>query len=122
MKVLKSVFEPRRKSKRPPMGVKLYVPMQSMSIAEMLRRFVRREALPVEHRAVYADVGYDLEKISKMDPVEQDEVLSEVKERVSKLQGEYDAAIQQQKADAAAARAKKKVVKQKDPKEESPKK
>lgn len=100
-------------------GKKTFVPMASMSIQEMLRRFVRREALPVEKEAVYIDAGYDLEKVSKMDRVDQQDILDEVREKRGRL--ESDIAAEIAKAKAEAAPVKKKVVRQKDPKNSDPK-
>lgn len=113
MKKLYSILR-KTPTKRPPgSGVKLTVPRAAMSIAEMLRRYVRREALPMERHAVYIDAGHDLEKLSKMDRVDQQDVLNEVRDNVARMKKEYEAAT----APPAAPAPKKKVVpKQKDPK------
>lgn len=58
---------------------KITLPNQCMSLAEMLRRFVRREALPAERQGVYVESDYDLEKVAKMDRVDQEEVLEVMK-------------------------------------------
>lgn len=60
-------------------GKRVTVPNQCMSLEEMLRRFVRREALPVEKQGVYVESEYDLEKLAKEDRVHQEEVLAEMK-------------------------------------------
>lgn len=102
-------------------GVKSkYVPDQAMSIAEMFRRFVRREPLPAEKDGVYVESEYDLEKISHMDVIEKQEVLAEMKERTTLKENKMKAAQEKQRkaeeeklkaAEAAAS------LKQSDPKE-----
>jgi len=63
-------------------GVKrVTIPGQCMSLAEMFRRFVRREPLPVEKQAIYVESDYDLEKVSTMDRVDQEVILEEMKEK-----------------------------------------
>lgn len=85
-------------------GVKrLTVPGQCMSLAEMFRRFVRREPLPSEKRGMYYEGEFDLEKVAKMDRVEQDEILEELKEKNAGRKAKAEAAIK--KAEEAAASA-----------------
>jgi len=55
------------------------LPNQCMSLAEMFRRFVRREPLPVEKKGVYIEGEHDLEKLAQLDRVEQDELLDQLK-------------------------------------------
>lgn len=65
---------------------KYVVPMQSMSLREILRRFVRKESLPVSHEGTYNDeYDHDLEKLAKEDMVVQEEVLNEVKAKAAAL-------------------------------------
>lgn len=45
------------------------VPNQSMSLREILRRFVRKESLPVSQEGIYEERMGDLEKMSKEDIV-----------------------------------------------------
>lgn len=77
------------------------LPNQCMSLAEMLRRYVRREPLPAAKDGVYVETDYDLEKLTKMDRVEQEEVLTEIKETVSKKRKrveEEDKRVSEEKA------------------------
>lgn len=107
-------------TKRPPFkGPKLVVPRACMSIQEMLQRFVRREALPMEKPGIYVDAGYDLEKVAGMDRVDQQDVLNEVRDDVDRKKSALDSEVARQelaKAKASPAPAKKKVKVQKDPK------
>lgn len=96
------------------------VPNQAMSLREMLRRFVRREALPVEKEGVYVESEYDLEKIPFMDRTEQDAILAEQKEKTAKAKAKVDK-FRKDEADRAIAEevAKRKAEeakKQSDPK------
>lgn len=50
---------------------KIVVPDQSLSLEEILLRFSRNEALPIGQDAGYHESEDDLEKISKMDPVDK---------------------------------------------------
>lgn len=65
-------------------GVKrVTVPGQSMSLREIVRRYVRREAMPVGvTEGVYETRFGDLEKISKMDLVEQHEHIQSLKDAI----------------------------------------
>lgn len=102
-------------------GVKrVTLPNQCMSLSEMLRRFVRREALPAAKDGVYIETDYDLEKVSKMDRVEQDEIISELKQTVStrkKAMDDEDKRLTEERA--AKKRAERQALKdelsQKDP-------
>lgn len=94
-------------------GKKLVVPNATMSLHEMLRRFVRREQLPVEKAGSYFESDYDLEKVSKMDRVDQEEILSEMKQKTAtakkKAQTEYQR-LEKERKD------KEDLLKQSDPK------
>lgn len=81
-------------------GVKrVTIPNQCMSLQEMLRRFVRREPLPVERQGVFIESDYDLEKLSTLDRTEQDEVVADMKRDVASKKKKVDDA----KAKVAAA-------------------
>lgn len=90
-----------------------------MSLREMLRRFVRREPLPVEKEGVYIETEYDLEKIPHMDRTEQEEIHAEMKAKADKAKSkvekkkkdEVDAAIA-----AEVAKQKAEALQQSDPK------
>lgn len=106
------------------------LPNQAMSLAEMFRRFVRREPLPVEKEGVYVESDYDLEKIAHMDTVEKEEVLQEMKEstrvkeaKVKKAQEAHEAkeAAKKKRDDEAEADMRARIEKQKDPKDSSSK-
>lgn len=71
-------------------GKRRTVPNSAISLQEMLRRFIRREPLPVEKQGVYVEGQYDLEKIGSLDRVEQDELLSVLRS---------DTAVKKQKVD-----------------------
>lgn len=65
---------------------KVVVPRQSMSLKDILRRFVKRESLPLVKEGTYEDrYDYDLEKLAKEDRVVQDEVISDLKARTKEL-------------------------------------
>jgi len=68
-------------------GVKrVVVPMQSMSLQEIIKRFVRNEALPVAKEGVYNDqYDYDLEKLAHEDLTVQHEVMAEMKAKADTL-------------------------------------
>lgn len=81
---------------------KCTVPNQSMSIREILQRFVKRESLPVARNGVYEERFGDLEKISKADITEQFEAADEFKAVQKKFkkqeQDKYDKAEAARKA------------------------
>lgn len=85
----------------------IVVPDQSMTLKEILRRFVRRESLPVEHNGIYAEGFGDLEKMVHEDFVEQEERINELRKKVedgkAKSRKEVDAkAKAKSEADPAA--------------------
>lgn len=109
-------------------GVKrVTLPNQCMSLQEMLRRFVRREPLPVEKKGIYHESDYDLEKLATADRTEQDEVLEVMKRDVEAKKKkvtdakEKEAAEKKARDDAAEADMRKRIEKQNDPKESIPK-
>lgn len=95
MRVLHKV-QPRRRIMST--GKKQVVPNACMSLEEMLRRFVRREQLPVEKQGVYVETDYDLEKVAKMDRVEQDEILQELKVDTAKKKAKAEKAVAEKAA------------------------
>lgn len=80
------LYPPVTRSPRYFPGVKKRtLPNQCMSLAEMFRRFVRREPLPTEKNGIYVESDYDLEKLAHLDRVEQDEILDEMKSKTEAL-------------------------------------
>lgn len=85
-------------------GVKEIVkPNQSMALAEILRRFIKRESLPAMKEGIYVEGQGDLEKMSKEDIYTRHEMVSEQKKKVAKIKKELD----EQKNNSAKASAKK---------------
>lgn len=81
-------------------GVKrVTVPNQSMSLREIVQRFIRREPLPMSKEGLYEERFGDLEKLSKEDIVIQ---LARAKELKSQIAGFNDR--QKAKADAVVAK------------------
>jgi len=77
------------------------IPNQSMTLQEIIRRFVKREPLPQQKEGIYNEGEYDLEKVAKADMVEQDIILEEVKKdvevkrkRAKKVQEDIERAMQ----------------------------
>lgn len=97
---------------------KFTIPNQSMTLQEILRRFVKREPLPLEHEGTFYDGEYDLEKLSKADRTEQDEVLSNVRDTVKRLKDDISQNEAKEKAAKKARIEAKKAekLKQQDPK------
>jgi len=60
------------------------VPNQSMSLKEIIQRFMRRESLPVSKEGVYNDQLGDLEKIKNLDMTEQVERIEELKTNIAR--------------------------------------
>lgn len=60
------------------------LPNQSMTLQEIIRRFVKKESLPIEMQGVYNDTyDYDLEKLGKADITIREEVVAELKVKVA---------------------------------------
>lgn len=68
-------------------GVKrVTVPNQSMSLREIISRFVRREPLPVSKEGVYEDRFGDLEKLKREDITVQMERVERIKAQLSDIE------------------------------------
>lgn len=89
------------------------VPNQSMTLKEILRRFVRRESLPIERQGIYAEGFGDLEKIMHEDFTVQEERLNEVRKKVENAK-EKDARA---KADAKSKAKAGEAARETDPSE-----
>lgn len=79
------------------------IPNQSLTIRQILQRYVRHEPLPLAHDGLYEDRFGDLEKISHADITEQMDRIAEIKamiKRVEKYQSDLEVKA---KADALAA-------------------
>jgi len=61
------------------------VPNQSLSLNEIVKRFVRREALPVMHDGVYEERFGDLEKLKYADIYDRREKAKELKALVDEF-------------------------------------
>lgn len=59
---------------------KLTVPDQSMSLKEILQRFVRGESLPIDKGGEYHESEDDLEKLARMDLVDKAEYIEQQRE------------------------------------------
>jgi len=67
-------------------GCKVFtVPMQFMTLREIIKRFVRRESLPVEKEGVYQDRMGDLEKMARQDITYQMEHVDFYKKAISNV-------------------------------------
>lgn len=86
-------------------GVKrMTVPGQSLSLREIVRRFVRREALPVNAKdGVYEHRFGDLEKISKLDLVEQHEIIDSLKVKIADFNAREKARVAKEAEEKVAA-------------------
>jgi len=69
---------------------KVVVPKQSMSLREIVRRFVRRESLPVSHEGVYENRFGDLEKMRNLDIVDQLEIADDLKAKIKAFEKRTD--------------------------------
>lgn len=83
---------------------KIVVPNQSMTLKEILRRFVRRESLPVEKQGIYAEGFGDLEKMMHEDFTVQEERINELKKRVEDVKAKDASAKADAQAKASAKR------------------
>lgn len=68
-------------------GVKrVTVPNQSMSLRDIIQRFVRRESLPVSKEGIYEERFGDLEKLKHQDITVQMEKVEEMREKLMKIE------------------------------------
>lgn len=75
------------------------VPNQSMSLKEILQRFVRRESLPISREVVYEERFGDLEKLSKEDIVIKMQKVEELKGQIAAFNKRQKDKAEKQKAD-----------------------
>lgn len=75
---------------------KIVVPNQSMSLQEILKRFIKRESLPVARQGVYEERFGDLEKLDKAD-------ITEKMDRIEQLKSDIAAFNKREKERAEAA-------------------
>lgn len=89
---------------------RVVVPMQSMRLQEIVRRFVRRESLPVSKEGIYNDEhDIDLEKIMDEDFTVQEEVINEMQQKVKDLDKKVKMEEAQRKDAMSKAAAKKRA-------------
>jgi len=81
------LYPPRRQKGQSFKGVKkVVVPNQSMTLQQILKRFIKHEALPIVKEGVYSDEqDIDLEKFKHEDPVDQEEMIQEQRVRTEGL-------------------------------------
>lgn len=76
----KSIANPSTSEGRLPIGKKITVPDQTMSLEEILSRFTRGEAVAVGRDINYHESDDDLEKVSRMDLVDKEEYIDRLKQ------------------------------------------
>lgn len=97
------------------------VPDQSLSLAEILRRFTRHEVLPVGHKGQYgsevlmdpesdSELNIDVEKLRHADLTEKAEYRSTVREKIQEFEREEDARKEREAKEKAERIAKKKAA------------
>jgi len=100
------LYPPVRKIGQSFKGVKrCTVPNQSLSLKEIVKRFIRREQLPVAKNGVYEERFGDLEKISKMDIYDQMEVVKDLDSKIKAFIERDKERSDKAKADALASPA-----------------
>lgn len=86
-------------------GVKKHtVPNQSLGLREIIKRFVRRESLPVSKDGLYEERFGDIEKISRLDITEQMEVVQDLKEKIARFERNMEAQEKKREEEAAKKR------------------
>jgi len=73
------------------------IPSQSMSLKEIIRRFVRRESLPIEKDGIYEERMGDLEKLANADITEKMERVEQLKSTIKKATKSYEEKNQSKK-------------------------
>lgn len=77
------LYAPTRDASQSFAGVKRYtVPQQNMSLREIIKRFIRKESLPVEQNGVYYEGLGDLEKLAKADIFDRTERAKDLKDKI----------------------------------------
>lgn len=79
----------RYKRKDQQWGKKQTVPNQSMSLQEIIKRFTRKEALPLEKEGVFEDRFGDLEKLSREDITVRHERARQLKDWAKRGEADY---------------------------------
>lgn len=60
------------------------VPNQSMTLKDIIARFMRKESLPIEKEGIYAENLGDIEKISREDVTVRHERAADLREKINK--------------------------------------
>lgn len=86
---------------------RVVVPNQSMSLQEIIKRFVRRESLPVAKDGYYEERFGDIEKLAHADMVIQMERVEELKSQIAvhekRIKERQELIVKQQKEAAEAS-------------------
>lgn len=91
----------------------MVVPDQSMGLKEIIKRFIRKESLPIQKQGFYEDRFGDLEKMANEDIVVQLERAKEIGDYLARAKAHMDkveadkAAAAKIEADKAAERQRK---------------
>lgn len=95
---------PRKAWKQSFHGVpKVMVPSQSLTLREILSRFVRREPLPATKEGIYEERFGDIEKMSHLDIAEQMEVVADLKEKIKGFNEREKARVEKEASEKAQA-------------------
>lgn len=72
-------------------GVKIVtVPNQSMTLRDILKRFIRKESLPVQQEGIYAENLGDLEKLARQDITVRMERAQELHNKLDRVRKAQD--------------------------------
>lgn len=81
---------------------KVVVPMQSMTLREIIKRFIRKESLPIEKQGMYAENMGDLEKIAKEDIYYKMERVENLKSGIAKGKKKHEEDLESKASEARA--------------------
>jgi len=80
---------------------KVTVPMQSMTLREIIQRFIRKESLPIEKEGMYEDRMGDLEKLSREDITVQHDRAADLKDKIKKAEDRMKKKAEEEEAKKA---------------------
>lgn len=80
------------------------VPNQSMSLREIVTRFIKKESLPISKEGIYSEVHGDLEKIQHEDFTEKMDRINDLKSKVKKGQSAEKERLKKEGEDKEKAR------------------
>jgi len=78
------------------------IPSQSLTLRDIIKRFIRKESLPIQREGFYSEDLGDIEKMERLDMTERHEMAADLKQKLNRLEKRFEQKAAKEAAEKAA--------------------